>query len=572
MIINENVYIPMRDTTHLAADIYLPNNNEKFPSILIRSPYGKDREGTLQGASRWVKRGYVVVVQDCRGTGNSEGDYHYYLDDADDGHDSVEWISKTHWSNGKVGIVGTSYSANAGYLLAPTQPNGLTAMICALGTSNNYLDGRWRGGVWHVAHAAHWAQLVEVNTGPKPLPKNSNLSSETIDRIKKITIERARKTVKRMQLGQGNPLATDFLMESYHHSKFDDYWKAQSIDDKYAHTVVPTLHIAGWYDQFQRGNLENYKGMKNNPNAGPQMLIIGPWFHGKIDTPFISQIEEQWLDYWMKDENNSHLLEFPVKIFVVGANPDSSGPQEGIWRFEKEWPLKRTEFKKFYLNEEKSGSVQSLNDGSLKIEIPNSSEKIDVIDYNPVNENLPGNIGFRSLAIGANNPGSNQLDDEVSGQVLTYSTSILEEDLEITGEVLVELYISSTAVDQVWAVNLTNVYPDGTSWLCSDGILKASHNNSHSNPTKLEPNQIHKLEIEIWPMSQVFKKGNRIRIDIMNANFPKTEPCPYPSLNSIYHSKDYPSSIILPVIPANSGGKWFQEDSDEPFKGSLNYL
>ena len=204
--------------------------------------------------------------------------------------------------------------------------------------------------------------------------------------------------------------------------------------------------------------------------------------------------------------------------------------------------------------------------------MPNSSEKIDVIDYNPVNENLPGTIGFRSLAIGANNPGSNQLDDEVSGQVLTYSTSILEEDLEITGEVLVELYISSTAVDQVWAVNLTNVYPDGTSWLCSDGILKASHNNSHSNPTELEPNQIHKLEIEIWPISQVFKKGNRIRIDIMNANFPKTEPCPYPSLNSIYHSKDYPSSIILPVIPANSGGKWFQEDSDEPFKGSLNYL
>lgn len=563
LVVRKDVYVPMRDGVHLAADLYLPAGPGSFPTLVTRSPYGKDggvSQATPARARRLAASGYAVLVQDCRGSGNSEGEYHYYYDDADDGHDTVEWVAQQPWCSGRVGFFGTSYSANAGYLLAPTQPKGLAAMVCGLGTSSNYLDGRWRGGVWHVSHGAHWAQLVEANTGPKPFLEGGG-DEATVARRRRVALDRARKTVERMRKGQANPLSTTFLLDSYRHNTLDDYWRRQAIDDKYDRTTVPTIHVGGWYDQFERGNIQNYLGMKSNPNAGPQMLIMGGWFHAAIEVPFIQRLEEAWFDYWVKGEENDVVkdaLEAPVRIFVVGADPSGDGPQEGRWRKEREWPLASSKYTRYYMRGQKSGSAASPNDGSLSTDPP-GDEAPDVLPYDPNHPELPGSIGFRSLAVGANNPGSDQRRDEASGHVLTYTTLVLEQDVEITGPITLELYASGTAVDQDWVSHLTDVFPDGTSWLRTDGILKASHRRSHSNPEPLTPGDVYKLEIEVWPTSQVFRRGHRIRLDVMNTSFPKLEPCPYASTNRVYHDQEHPSCIVLPIIPPDGGGIWAEE-------------
>lgn len=559
VVVRKDAYVPMRDGVHLAADLCLPTGPGPFPALIARTPYGKDNQlqPFIERARRWVALGYAVMLQDCRGTGHSEGEYHYYLGDADDGHDTVEWAGQQPWSTGRIGVFGTSYLANAAYLLAPTQPQGLAAMVCVVGTSNNYLDGRWRGGVWHVAHSAYWAQRLEGNTGPQPFLDNGG-DAETVDRRRKVALERAHKTVHRMRNGQANPLATDFLLQSYRHDTFDDYWRRQSIDDKYDRTTVPTIHVGGWYDHFERGALQNYQGMRSNPNAGPQLLIMGPWFHAAIEWPGLKRLEEAWFAYWVKGEENDVLKEAPVHIFVVGADPDFEGPQRGRWRLEQEWPLARTQYTSYYLRGDKSGSAASPNDGSLSTEQP-GSDAPDVLTYDPDDPELPGSLGFLSLAVGANNAGSDQRHDEAAGRVLTYTTPALEQDIEVTGPITLELFASSAAVDQVWVAHLTDVFFDGTSWLRTDGLLKASHRRSHSHPEPLTPGEVYKLEIEVWPTSQVFRRGHRIRLDLMNATFPKTEPCPYPSTNRVYHDREHPSRIVLPIIPPNSGSVWAAE-------------
>lgn len=550
----------MRDGVHLATDVYLPMGTGPFPALVNRTPYGKGggaNQASINSASRWAELGYAVVMQDCRGSGHSEGEYHYYSDDDTDGHDTVEWIAEQPWCDGKVGCFGTSYAANSGYLLAPMQPQGLTAMALMLGTSNNYLDGRWRGGMWHAAHAAHWAQIVEVNTGPKDFLLDGG-DEATVARRRGVALTRARENVERMRRGQGNPFATTFLIDSYKHKTFDDYWRKQSIDDKYDRITVPTVHVAGMYDQFERGNIQNYIGFSGNPEAGPQVLVLGPWEHAMIPDLWVHDLEEAWFHYWMKGEEGeivSDFLEFPVRTCVVGADEAQAGPKAGRWRKEREWPIARTQYTRYYLHSEKSGSADSENDGTLSTEAPEAEEP-DSLNHDPNAPDLPGSVGLRSLAVGANNAGSDQRGDEASGMVLTYTTPVLEEDVEVTGPITVELYASSTAVDQDWIAHLTRVHADGTSWLTTDGLLKATHRNSHSEPEPLTPGETYKLEIEVWPTSQMFRKGQRIRLDIMNATFPKVEPCPHPSTNLVFHDRERPSCIVLPIIPSETGGEW----------------
>ena len=324
-----------------------------------------------------------------------------------------------------------------------------------------------------------------TNGARMPLPYlDGDGDAETVARRRAVSLSRARKTVERLQAGQGNPLSTDFLIQSYRHDTLDDYWRRQSINDKYDRAIVPTVHFGGWYDHFERGGLMNYMGMRGNPNAGPQMLVMGPWFHALVEDPELKRIEEVWIAYWVRGERNDVLERAPVRIFVVGANPAAEGPQQGRWRLGQEWPLARVQYTHYYLSGARSGAAGSLNDGTLTTQRPQGDDTPDLLEYDPDREELPGSIGFRSLAVGANNAGSDQRADEASGQMLTYTTAPLEQDVEVTGPITVELYASSTARDQVWVAHLTDVFPDGVSWLRTDGLLKASHRRSHSEPSR----------------------------------------------------------------------------------------
>ena len=554
--IEQSVKVKMRDGVVLAADIYRPISDEKFPVLLERTPYNRADEAAM--ANELASHGYVVVLQDTRGRYESGGDFYPFRNEGSDGYDTVEWAAQLDRSNGKVGMFGGSYVGATQMLAAMGVPPHLVAIFPYVTASEYYEGWTYQSGVLMQWFTSSWTSGLAVDT----LRRQAENSLSPKEWVKELPLERypILKTPE-------SPAFVPYFREWLMHERDDAFWQKWRVSDHYGEMTVMGLHAGGWHDLFLKGSIKNFTGLqqeaKTPATRKEQRLIIGPWAHaptspeGKVgDVVFgksavmdSTATALKWFDYSLKGINNEYSSAAPVRLFIMGEN---------VWRDEQEFPLARTRYTKYYLHSTSRANGISGN-GELTQTL-STVERKEEFDYDPMNP-VP-TIGGRLCCGRALPPGpADQRPNETRSDVLVFSTAPLEKDVEATGFVTVELYASTSAIDTDFTALLVDVEPNGYARFLTDGIVRARYRNGTAKPAEVVPGQVYKYTIDLWATGNVFKAGHRIRLYVSSSNFPRFgrnlnlgEPIASSSRwkvahQTIYHGQDYPSALILPIIP-----------------------
>ena len=562
-----NQRVPMRDGVELAADVYMPVDGGPFPALVLRTPYDKLASDDLQLRSAIVhlaQTGYAAVSQDVRGRFESDGEFYPFVHEADDGHDTIEWIGRQPWCNGKVGVVGASYRGLTNWQAGQSRSRYLTSLTPRVACSNVYHNWVYTGGALQLAFGLSWSLGVNGRTANGPhewMPEEIHKRSASW-RLPLIDCHES--------IGRSVSYWRDWIS----HPSYDDYWRSmRPIDEHYAEVGVPALGIGGWFDVFLQGGINNFVGVSRHGRSERarrgQKMVIGPWVHdlgergqtsvvGDIDFGpealiDIRDLEDRWHEYWLKGVDNGIMDEPRIKLFVMGANR---------WREADEWPLPETRYTPYYLHSG-GGANSDLGDGALA-PAPPETEPPDTYLYDPEHPVLT--IGGSTCCSEENlylvtiGP-RDQRPNEARPDVLVYSTPPLEEEVEVTGPVKLVLYASSSAPDTDWVAKLVDVFPDGYAMNAAEGILRARYRDSWERPELMEPGAVYRFEIDLWSTSNRFLKGHRIRVELTSSNFPHYDRNPNTGApfgqdaglrtarQTVYHDRDRPSHILLPVIP-----------------------
>jgi uncharacterized protein len=528
--------VEMRDGTRLATDIYRPLlPTDDFPAILVRTPYGrKDSTMTLLAAAL-TGYGYAVVVQDTRGSYDSEGINRAFFDDGWgfypgledhwDGYDTVEWINRRSWSNGKIGMFGISaFGITANYAAGAAAPS-LDCFFVVVAASDLYHDAVHQGGGFRKSLVEGWLEDVRAVT-------------EVLEIVRE-------------------------------HETYDELWRDASVIGRHPVTAVPGFHMGGWYDIFLQGTLNHFAGLQSNGAApaarGNQKLLIGPWTHtgystteqGQLNYPEnsvrgffdIAALVQQWFDYWLKDAGkdvmDSGVMDGPpVEYYMMGDVDDNGATRANEWRYAAGWPVAATP-RSLYLSQEGRlvGARSSITAGS------------SAYLYHP--ENPVPTLGGANLMLPQGPVDLSSIENRAD--VLVFTTPVLEEPLEITGRLKVVLHGASTAPDTDWTAWLCDVYPDGRSMLVTDGLRRARFRAGFENSVLLQPGRAAIIEIDLWSTALVFNQGHQIRLLLSSSNSPRFEPNPNTGLpgnesdqvqsatNTIFWGESQPSRLVLPV-------------------------
>jgi uncharacterized protein len=571
----------MSDGTILRANVYRPAGEGKWPVLLTRLPYGKDFPigRSVLDPLIAARRGYVVIVQDTRGRFASGGEWDPFRREAQDGLETIAWAANLHYSNGNVGMFGASYFGFTQWTAAVNQPPALKAMVPFI-TWNDPLNGvLFRGGAFELGTSAAWQMAtIGLNVVMRRYqndPDPRNLGQAIYNLVKEVDAL-GTEGYWSLPLKDFGPLKRSDVGTAFFESteKPMDREVAEplTIKGKQEQVTVPTFNIGGWYDIFLKDTIDNFKTMREHGSteqARQSKLLIGPWTHTGANNPigemnfgfaataafinlqidFVS-LQLRWFDHWLKDIDTGMLNEAPIKLFVMGAN---------TWRDEQEWPLARAVETRYYLHSE--GHANSLNgDGVLSAAAP-EVETADHYVYDPAK---PVITRGGALLLPPEFPGGpyDQRDTEVREDVLVYSTPPLEQDVEVTGPILVHLWATSSVLDTDFVARLVDVHPDGYAQNLTDGIIRARYRNFARGeaPSLLQPGEIYEYEIDLWATSNVFKKGHRMRLDITSSNFPRWDRNPNTGHDfgvdaelvvahqTILHDAEHPSHVVLPIV------------------------
>ena len=556
--VEHNATAVMRDGTKLRADIYRPKAEGKFPVLLVRTPYDKTQE--MEFGVKAAARGYVVVAQDVRGRFQSEGDWYPFKNESQDGYDTVEWAAALPYSNGKVGMFGGSYVGATQFLAAIAKPPHL-AGICPNVTASNYHDGwTYQGGAFEQWFNESWSTGLAMNTMRRRVEAGQNAVAWTK------TLPLTNYAVLEAPPAAGlAPYFADWLA----HPNYDDYWKQWSIEDHYAQIQVPVFSLGAWYDIFLGGTLRNYARLKKEAGTEEarrgQKLMVYVGGHaggsnnkkvGEVDfgekLPFdLNEEMLRWYDALLKSGTSAVSAEKPVKIFVMGKNE---------WREENDWPLDRAKSTKYYLHSAGAANTAS-GDGTLSTTAP-GAEKADQFTYDP-NDAVPTLGG--PLCCGPFPPAGlgprDQSKAEARSDVLVFTKPALAKDLEVTGPVALDLYVSSSAVDTDFTGKLVDVWPNGFAQNLTEGILRMRYRNSQEKPELAKAGETYHVTVDLWATSNVFLAGHKLRLEVSSSNFPRFDrnlntgeekaggTRMSKATNVIYHDKAHPSALLLPLVP-----------------------
>ena len=554
---------PMRDGTELSTDVYMPGEGGPFPTLLTRTPYGKYHELFVPKLIYGAQQGYAVVAQDVRGRFESPGQFYPFINEASDGLDAIEWAASQPWSTGKIATFGASYVGLTQWQAAQGGSPRLIASAPQVAYSNTYHNWVYTGGAFQLGFLVGWGFAASARTHERQflwLPEE--LHQSTLFRHLPLinTDEAAGRNVR-------------FWKDWIDHPAYDDYWRSMSpVEEHYPEIEVASYSMAGWFDVFLQGSLNNFMGMTGHGKTAEarrnQKIIVGPWIHGlgvqgtssvtgDIDfgpNSLIDLRDEQtrWFDYWLKGMDNGILSEARVKVFVMGANR---------WREADEWPLPETVYTPYYFHS--NGKANSVfGDGTVSTNAP-EREAPDQYVYDP--EHPVMTLGGSTCCAEEFTPVSmgprDQRPNEYRPDVLVYATPPLEREVEATGPVKMVLYAASSAKDTDFTAKLVDVYPNGYSMNVAQGILRARYRDSWEQPTLLEPGKVYEFTVDLWSTSNCFQKGHRILVEISSSNFPQFDRNPNTgnplgqdavlekAHQTVYHDGEHPSHIVLPIIP-----------------------
>lgn len=570
--VEQNVMVPMRgDGISLATDLWIPDRTPA-PLLLVRVPYGKKimpgefSYPLLPNIFSLLDAGYAVAWQDCRGVFDSEGQFQPLTQEAEDGADAVEWLARQKWCDGNVGMYGHSYLGVAQWAAAAGQPGSLRAIAPSVGSPD------WYTAPWHSEGGARsWHQVWSF------LILMTLLTEASVEGKATAYAEYAAAALEEPDSHLGHLPLTDhpvfadkweWYIEALNHPDRDEFWKDGSALERLSHIQIPSLTIGGWFDPFVGISATTFAALSNRSTAGRpgnnQRLIIGPWDHLSFSGAYLDRQFGVQADVASADLTKEYLSFFdctlrglqrpeepPVKIFVMGLNQ---------WRDEDQWPLRDTEYVDYYLHS--GGQANTLHgDGTLTTDMP-EREAADTIVFDPANPvpTVGGRI-LRPASLNACGP-VDQRSVESREDVLCFTTEALEQPLEVTGHVSLELFVNSSALDTDFTGKLVDVAPNGTATYLTDGIIRARYRNSLEKPELLEPGKTYVMTVDMSVTSNVFQRGHRIRLEISSSNFPRYDRNTNTggriasngiedlvvAHNQVIHGPDQPSRLTLPVI------------------------
>jgi uncharacterized protein len=606
--------VVMRDGVSLATDIYLPDaaghESGRWPVLLERTPYGRNEETRREHsvahphprrrgevAAQFAQHGYAVVVQDCRGRFESEGRFTKYLGEANDGADTAAWMMRQPWCDGRFASYGLSYAAHTQTALASQRPPGLTAMFLECGGfANAYRGGIRHGGAFELKQAT-WAYRNALVGSALDEPGRVALQALAQEDIAAWFLampwQRGQSPLKWV------PEYENYLFDQWQRGTFDDYWRQPELyaaGDYPAFDGVAVMLMCGWWDPYAQTTTDNYLGMSANPSSTVR-LVLGPWTHGErslsyagdvdfgpqavldgVLAPDYVQMRLAWFDRWLKGAVPA-VADAAVRYFCMGGgsgrrNDAGRLDHGGRWCSASDWPVPGTVLEPWYLQA----------DGALWPHPPTQAA-VHSFDFDPAcpvptlggsitsgeplmvagaydQRTVPATFALRQPPFDRDGPLAERPD------VRVFQSAPLAQDMEVTGPIIIKLWVSSTAPDTDFTAKLIDLYPpsadypDGFAMNLTDGILRCRYRNSWQRPQLLTPGEVVAIEIEPMPTSNLFKAGHCIRLDVSSSNFPRFDVNPNTGApegqagprrtahNAVHCAPMQPSHILLPVVPA----------------------
>ena len=591
-IIDQKLMMPMRDGVRLATDIYRPKTDKPVPVIFSKTPYnfnawgnGEMRNGTYQSALDAVSRGYAYVVQNERGRFFSEGEWDILGAPTTDGYDAFEWLSKQPWSNGKIGTIGCSSTAEWQMAVAALNHPALSAMVAqgfgaGVGKVGPFMEqGNWyRGGAQQMLFTS-WLYGTQNDAVRPQFPKNAtqeqlvrasryfDLATEMppVDWAKALRHLPAIDIIKNVN---GQSGVYEKMMQRKPNDP--DWFKGGLYHDNMPFDK-PAFWFVSWYDVSSSPNLALYNHVRKNAVSQQardnQFLVIAPTLHCSYKRATENTVvgersmgdarlnyDEQtyaWFDLWLKGEANDFAKKTPrVQYFTMGSNK---------WQSAETWPPATAEMTTYYLNS--GGKANSLyGDGTLRTTPPAKDAKADVFVYDPMFPvpSFGGNVCCTGNAVQGGSFDQHQM--ETRNDILTYSTEPFKDGAEVSGNIETMLYVGSDAKDTDFTVKLIDVYPDGRAYNLDETILRARYREGFDKEVMMEKGKVYPITLSPMATSNYFVPGHRLRIEISSSNFPRfdrnlntggnnfDEKTGVVATNQVHHSVAYPSQIKLPIV------------------------
>jgi uncharacterized protein len=493
----------MRDGVRLSVDAYLPDDPAPAPTVLVRTPYDNTRGDFVAWAKRFTEQGYAFAIQDTRGRGDSDGVFTPWLDDFDDGYDSVEWVAGQPWCDGRVGMLGGSYMAWVQWTAAARRPPHLVTLVTSGSPGRWFRDWPFRFGAFWAEDYVEWVNRVSGRSYQPPALVDWQ---EIHDR----------RHPRSMDVTLGRHMA--HWQECLDHTTLDAFWQRLAITG-YEAIDLPALHITGWFDACAPGEFHHFHEMvRQSPAAAAQSLLVGAWDHGgacshgravvgdldlgpaaTLDMPALWLA---WFDRWLRGSNGG---EWPqVRYFAMGAN---------AWREAGAWPPGDATLQPFYLSGDGVLSLEALPEEEVRrfrYDPGDPTPALATLTADPLPEWNPRDVAFLTAR----------------SDVLVYTSEPLAEAMEIAGPVHLRLHAASSATDTDFAAIVADVGTDGRAILVSQGILRASFRDSLSDPTPLVPGERYDLSIELADLGHVVQPRHRLQVIVSSCLFPYYHPNP----------------------------------------------
>lgn len=590
-IVDQKVMMPMRDGVRLATDIYRPKGNEPVPIVFSRTPYNFNTYGNgemntrgMQTALEWVKKGYAYVVQNERGRFFSEGEWDILGTPLSDGYDAMEWMSKQPWSNGKIGTLGCSSTAEWQMAVASMNHPAHAALIpqgfgAGVGRIGKFFEqgNFFRGGANQMLFTA-WLYGTQHDPMAPRLPVG--ISQKDLLRLQKFYDMAPEYPKVDWKAGLSHLPVEDIIenvdgpMGIYEEMITRDPNDAKWYQGGLYHDDMPfdkpSFWFVSWYDVSSSPNIALYNHVRKNAISemarNNQYLVIAPVLHCSYTRATentmvgersvgdarlnYDEIITAWFDLWLKGEKTDTVSEMPkVQYFTMGSNK---------WQSSDVWPPAESVMTTYYLNSEGKANTRN-GDGTLSAKKPGKA-KLDTFKYDPMNpvNSYGGNVCCTGNAVQGG--AYDQREMELRDDILVYTSAPLEEGVEISGFIESYLYLSSDAKDTDVTIKLIDVYPDGKAYNLDETIQRVRYREGYDKEVMMEDGKVYEVKMTPMSTSNYFEKGHSIRIEVSSSNFPRfdrnlntggnnfDESEGVIATNSIHHGGKSLSRVVLPIM------------------------